>query len=227
MVSWSSNVNLYLQGLTSITVLLAFSGGVGLIIDALFPGEAGAIAAAFSFIFGTLLVGYLYRRWNGPMFSAPDRGGLGRLVRFILGAGTLPGLARILGSDSPLEDATSLVGLSKLLLSVPLSGMGVIGPMFIGSLFYRETLSSDAAVDEWVVAGEYPDSTSAQIAVARLQSEAIPARIQNLASLPGLEPGSRVLVPASLAGRALEVLSPSQLRESDLEQLAVRTEADD
>jgi hypothetical protein len=218
---------MYLQGLASMVALAAVSTAVAFFVGALFPGEAGAIAGVFCFAFGSVVVGYLYRRWNGPLFDASDRGGPGRLLRFILGAGTVLGLARMLGSESPLQDATPLVAIGTLLLSVPISGMGFIGPMFIGSLFYREPPSPDAAGYEWVVAVECPDSTTAQIAVARLQAESIPARVQNLASLPGLEPGSRVLVRASMAGRARDILSPSEVGESELEQVAVRTQGEE
>jgi len=70
------------------------------------------------------------------------------------------------------------------------------------------------------------DYIAADVLVGFLKSEAIPAVTHNLASVPGLEQGTEVLVPRAYLPRAQWLLEQQQPSDSELTELALRTAAE-
>jgi hypothetical protein len=59
-----------------------------------------------------------------------------------------------------------------------------------------------STTDEWVVVEVCANSLAAEIVAGLLRDAVVPVRIETSAVLPGLEPGSQVLVPTALLNRA-------------------------
>lgn len=77
--------------------------------------------------------------------------------------------------------------------------------------------------DRLVVLQVCPDSIAATVLVGYLRSESIPAVAHNLASFPGLEQGTEVLVPRAHVARARVLLDRQQPSDSELAELAMET----
>ncbi len=77
-------------------------------------------------------------------------------------------------------------------------------------------MSSEA----WQVVAEFPNHLAAEIAASVLRAESVPVRIQSSGALPGLELGSRVLVPADQLHRAKWLCEQAQVSDAELEFLA-------
>lgn len=67
------------------------------------------------------------------------------------------------------------------------------------------------------------DYIAADVLVGFLKSESIPALAHNLAPVPGLEPGTEVLVPRAHLPRAQWLLEQQQPTDSELAELALQT----
>jgi hypothetical protein len=65
------------------------------------------------------------------------------------------------------------------------------------------------------------DYIAADVLVGYLKSESIPAVAHNLASVPGLEQGTEVLVPKAYLPRARWLLEQQQPSDSELAELAL------
>lgn len=72
----------------------------------------------------------------------------------------------------------------------------------------------------WEVVGEFQNHLAAEIAASVLRAEALPVRIESTGALPGLELGSRVLVPAELLHRARWLCEQARVSDAELEFLA-------
>ena len=72
----------------------------------------------------------------------------------------------------------------------------------------------------WQAVGEFPNHLAAEIAASVLRAESVPVRIESSGALPGLELGSRVLVPAEILHRAKWLLAQARVSDSELELLA-------
>lgn len=70
-------------------------------LDAVIPLGFGAGLAA---------LGYVYKRWNGPLIFADDGKAVARLIPFLLGVGTLVGPVTFFG-NYPFENLGSLEAL--------------------------------------------------------------------------------------------------------------------
>jgi len=78
-------------------------------------------------------------------------------------------------------------------------------------------MSNDPA---WQVLAEFETHLAAEIAASVLRAESVPVRIESYGALPGLELGSRVLVPAELLHRARWLCEQARVSDSELEFLA-------
>jgi hypothetical protein len=72
----------------------------------------------------------------------------------------------------------------------------------------------------WEVVGEFANHLAAEIVASVLRVESIPVRIVSSGALPGLELGSRVLVPADQLHRARWLCEQAQVSDAELELLA-------
>jgi hypothetical protein len=127
----------YLQGLGCILAVVAF-----VLIAALINRLTGLHmpeAALTLIILGLLIaIGYVYKRWNGPLFFAKDGKAMSRLWPFLLGVGTVLGPAKLfLSGTFPIPGVIPLVNAALLALSPVLAGMSMIGPMIVGSVFWK------------------------------------------------------------------------------------------
>lgn len=61
---------------------------------------------------------------------------------------------------------------------------------------------------------------AAELIANLLRAEAIPARVRNLAAIPGLEQGTQVLVPTPMLRRAQAILERSRPSDTELNYLA-------
>ncbi|MGH8295860.1 MAG: hypothetical protein ACRETZ_10255 [Steroidobacteraceae bacterium] len=77
--------------------------------------------------------------------------------------------------------------------------------------------------DKMVVLQVCTDYIAADVLVGYLKSESIPALAHNLASFPGLEQGTEVLVPKACLSRAQWLLEQQQPSEAELTELALGT----
>ena len=127
----------YLQGLGCIGALVAFITGVAFATRSFMSRDGTEVLIGSIFILGAISLGYIYKRWNGPLLLEKDQKAFARLVPFILGIGTILGPIKLFMSPFPIPDVIPLVNLLMLVLCVPLSGMSVLGGMLIGSLFYK------------------------------------------------------------------------------------------
>lgn len=80
--------------------------------------------------------------------------------------------------------------------------------------------------DNMVVLRVCADYIAADVVVGFLKSESIPAVAHNLASFPGLEQGTEVLVPRACLPRAQWLLEQQQPSDSELAELALQTPSD-
>lgn len=76
--------------------------------------------------------------------------------------------------------------------------------------------------ERMVVLQVCPDYIAADVLIGFLKSESIPAVANNLASFPGLEQGTEVLVPKADLSRAKWLLEQQQPSEAELTELAMR-----
>ncbi|HVT35028.1 MAG TPA: hypothetical protein VHE37_05570 [Nevskiaceae bacterium] len=74
--------------------------------------------------------------------------------------------------------------------------------------------------DRWQQAQFCSDHLSAEVIAAWLRDAGIPVRIVDAGALPGLEFGSRVLVPVELLHRASWMLKQLPVSDSELDALA-------
>lgn len=90
-------------------------------------------------ILGLLVaIGYFYKRWNGPLFFAKDGKAWSRLWPFMLGVGTILGPAKLfLTGTFPIPGESPVVNALLLALSPVLAGISMVGPMLLGSLFWK------------------------------------------------------------------------------------------
>ena len=96
--------------------------------------------AVLTIAIGVLMVaaGYWYTRWNGPPIFSADGQGPSRLALFLLGMGTLSGPLQLVMSDSfPIPGVIPLANASLLVLSPIFAAMSMIGPILLGSVFWR------------------------------------------------------------------------------------------
>jgi hypothetical protein len=77
--------------------------------------------------------------------------------------------------------------------------------------------------DRLVVLRVCTDYIAADVLIGFLKSESIPAVAHNLASFPGLEQGTEVLVPKAYLARAQSLLEQQQPSEAELTELAMGT----
>ncbi|MES1947883.1 hypothetical protein C84B14_11052 [Salinisphaera sp. C84B14] len=84
-----------------------------------------------------LIGGYVYRVKNGPLIYADD--GVEIAVKclafFVLGCGAILGPFKTLIIGNVFGGFSFFVALAVVAISVPLSGMSVLGAMLVGSLF--------------------------------------------------------------------------------------------
>ena len=80
--------------------------------------------------------------------------------------------------------------------------------------------------DSMIVLQVCPDYIAADVLVGFLKSESIPAVAHNLAAVPGLEPGTEVLVPKAYLARAQWLLEQQQLSDAELTELALEAGSD-
>jgi hypothetical protein len=80
--------------------------------------------------------------------------------------------------------------------------------------------------ERMVVLRVCPDYIAADVLVGFLKSESIPAVAHNLAAVPGLEPGTEVLVPKAYLSRAQWLLEQQQPTDAELTELAMGAGSD-
>jgi len=73
---------------------------------------------------------------------------------------------------------------------------------------------------DWQAVAEFENHLAAEIAASVLRAESVPVRIESSGALPGLEVGSRVMVPADLLHRARWLWEQAQVSDAELELLA-------
>lgn len=73
---------------------------------------------------------------------------------------------------------------------------------------------------EWCELGTYPDRFAAEIDAGYLRSQEVPARVEVLSDVPGLERGAQVWVDAALLHRARWLLKLGPVSDAELEYLA-------
>jgi hypothetical protein len=127
----------YLQGLGCIVALILITGIATLAGRPFVSREGMEILIGGVLILGAITLGYVYKRWNGPLMFAKDGKGIKRLFPFLLGLGTILGPVKLFLGPFPVQDVIPLVNVLLLVASVPLSGMSALGPMLVGSLFYK------------------------------------------------------------------------------------------
>jgi hypothetical protein len=74
--------------------------------------------------------------------------------------------------------------------------------------------------DDWSVLEVCSNHLAAEILASLMRSESVPVLIEAIGAVPGLEQGSRVLVPTDLMHRARWVLAQPKLTDEELELLA-------
>ena len=127
----------YLQGLlTTIAMIVAV-----LIADFLarliFNSAILTIVSVTSAVACLGTLGYLFKRWNGPLIFAPDGKSMSRLLPFLLGVGTVLGPIDLIHASFPIPGVIPLANLALLALSIPLAGISAFGPMLVGSIFWK------------------------------------------------------------------------------------------
>jgi len=110
---------------------------VFLLFRLLFGSEVGGIVAAIGALAASGALGYFFKRWNGPLIFAADGKAMSRLWPFLFGVGMVLGPIKISQAQFPIPGISMLANLALLFLSVPLAGMSAMGPMLIGSIFWK------------------------------------------------------------------------------------------
>lgn len=127
----------YLQGLGCVAILIVVIVGAAFATRSVMSRDDTGFLIGGLFIIGAVSLGYIYKRWNGPLIFASDQKAVTRLIPFLLGIGTILGPIKLFLGPFPIPDVIPLVNMLLLVISVPLSGMSVFGGMLIGSCFYK------------------------------------------------------------------------------------------
>ena len=75
--------------------------------------------------------------------------------------------------------------------------------------------------DDWQPLDTFPTHLAAEIAAGVLRADSLPVRIESYGVVPGLEQGSRLLVPAALMHRARWLTAQARVSDSELDRLAL------
>ena len=75
--------------------------------------------------------------------------------------------------------------------------------------------------DDWQPLETFSTYLAAEIAAGVLRADAVPVRIESFGVVPGLEQGSRLLVPVSLLHRARWLLGQAQVSDAELDRQAL------
>ena len=127
-------MKLYLEGLGNGLAVICLVA-----VAALLSRHTAYLEAVITLTFLILAVasGFVYKKRHGPLVWAPDGKGFGRLFQFLLGFGTLLGPLKLAVNGFPIQEVIPAVNLGLLIASVPLSGLSLAGPFFIGSWLVR------------------------------------------------------------------------------------------
>ena len=74
--------------------------------------------------------------------------------------------------------------------------------------------------EDWEPLEDFGDRASAASIVGLLDTEGVPARIDESSPIPGLDEMFRVMVPSHLVDRAREIVAAMDISESELDVLA-------
>lgn len=76
--------------------------------------------------------------------------------------------------------------------------------------------------DDWQPLETFSNHLGAEIVAGVLRADSVPVRVESYGVIPGLEQGSRVLVPAALMHRARWLLAQSKVSDAELDHMAAR-----
>ena len=127
----------YIQGAACTTLLILIVLTMVLAARTRLSARETGFAISLFFISGSVFIGYIYKRWNGPLFFAEDGKSLIRLTPFLLGVGTVLGPTKLLLSPISIPTSIPLVKIFLFVISIPLAGATILGAMLVGSLFHR------------------------------------------------------------------------------------------
>jgi len=74
--------------------------------------------------------------------------------------------------------------------------------------------------DDWQALETFPNHLGAEIVAGVLRADSMPVRIESFGVVPGLEQGSRIMVPAALMHRARWLLAQAKVSDAELDYLA-------
>jgi hypothetical protein len=74
--------------------------------------------------------------------------------------------------------------------------------------------------DEWQALETFPNHLGAEIVAGILRAQSVPVRIESFGVVPGLEQGSRLMVPAPLILRARWLLAQAKVSDAELDYMA-------
>ena len=77
--------------------------------------------------------------------------------------------------------------------------------------------------DDWQALQTFSTHLEAEISAGVLRAAAVPVRIESFGIMPGLEQGSRIMVPPALMQRAHWLLEHARVSDAELDDLAMGT----
>jgi len=124
------------QGFLSVLSILAMAFAIYGIMRLGFTTAFADFAFYVAAVSGMIAMGFLYRRWNGPLVFTRDGPSFAGLSRFALGGGVILGPLKV--ASATAEGAPVPIGLAiALLLVSPLfAAASLVGPMLFGSWFF-------------------------------------------------------------------------------------------
>jgi len=128
------------QGLVSGLTILVTVFAISAVMRSIATAAIAQFASLIVGVGGMVAMGFLYRRWNGPLIFTNGGMSFGPIFRFTLGVGVILGLFRVASAIAAGRPLPIPMAIIALLLS-PLSGIGLIGPMSLGSWIF----------DAWIV----------------------------------------------------------------------------
>jgi len=78
-----------------------------------------------------------------------------------------------------------------------------------------------AMSDDWQALETFPNHLGAEIVAGMLRADSMPVRIESFGIVPGLEQGSRIMVPPAQMQRARWLLQHARVSDAELDDLAM------
>lgn len=124
------------QGLVSVLSILAMAFAIYGIMRLGFATEIAEFTFHVAGVSGMMAMGFMYRRWNGPLVFTSEGVSVGRLSRFALGGGVILGPLNMAGAIAEGAPLPSAIAIALLLVSPLLAAASLVGPMLFGSWFF-------------------------------------------------------------------------------------------